>query len=85
MIKKFLNAYHCSISTKLRDFHYRVLTLGIVTNIDLKLWKIKSNDFCSFCNCERESVIHLLCDCLITRRFWDKIMLYFDSREQNLA
>ena len=40
--------------TKYRDFQYRLLQRGLVTNIQLYKWGIKPSELCSFCGQERE-------------------------------
>ena len=59
-LKNFLNGYFSTISTKLRDFHYRLMANGIVTNRNLYHWKILNHDRCTFCNNARKTIIHLL-------------------------
>ena len=44
----FRNIYQFTISTKLRDFQYRLLLYKLVTNRHLKNWKIRTDDKCSF-------------------------------------
>ena len=72
-IKYFLNGYYCTISTKLRDFHYRLMANGIVSNRNLYHWKILNNDRCTFCNNARETLIHLLIECPKLQYFWNRV------------
>ena len=45
----------------------------IVTNIQLKKWKILETDLCSFCNKFIETTQHLLYRCDVTQWFWNEI------------
>lgn len=58
---------------KLRSFQYRLFMHAIITNVHLKIWKIIDNDFCTFCKSERESILHLLCDCPCVKHLWKTI------------
>ena len=51
-----------TISTKLRDFQYRLLHKKIPTNKELCWWKIKSYDMCPWCQ-ELDSIKHMLFEC----------------------
>ena len=69
----YLNAYYCTISTKLRDFHYRLVFNAIVTNSKLYHWKIINSDLSTFCNRDRETIAHLLVRCPAIQRFCNNI------------
>ena len=49
-LKNFLNGYYCTTSTKLHDFHYRLMLDALVTNHNLFHWKLRNDDLCTFCN-----------------------------------
>ena len=65
----FKNLCKCTISTKLRDFQYHLLVHGLVTNIQLFYWKIRSDKLCSFSNRSSETIEHLSCNCNISQSF----------------
>ena len=71
-LKNFHNAFYCTISTKLRDFHYRVMTNSLVTSRKLYQWKIKATNECTFCNIHAERIIHPLCECSCVQSFGNK-------------
>ena len=48
---------------KLRSFQYRLLQRALITNVQLKRWKIIDSDNCTFCGMEKETVQHLLAYC----------------------
>ena len=62
--------YNTTISTKLRSFQYRLMLGALVTNVQLKIYKIKDNDLCSFCKSEQETVLHLLFLCREVKIIW---------------
>ena len=43
------DTYAVTNIAKFRSFQYRLLLRGLVTNIQLKYWKIQESDSCSFC------------------------------------
>ena len=59
----FQNIHKCTISTKLRDFQYRLLNQAVITNTHLFKWKIIQTDLCTFCEEQPESILHLLVKC----------------------
>lgn len=73
-IKEFLNSfrdiYTLTVSTKLRDFQYRLLISVIVTNRTLHLWKLKDDENCSFYGKHPEEEIHLFCECEQVKGLW---------------
>lgn len=80
--KEFLRViksiYSITISTKLRDFQYRLLTGILVTNRLLFLWKILPSQQCTLCK-EANSIedeIHLFCHCVKACKMWDALKNY---------
>ena len=47
-------------SSKLRSFQYRLLLNKITTNCDLKEWKLRESDSCTFCNIPRQFFIYFI-------------------------
>ena len=62
---------HTTIA-KYRSFQYRLLMRGIITNVQLKQWKIKDSEMCSLCNREKETYHHLFYHCSETKNVWDQ-------------
>ena len=63
-LKKSLNNISkCTIEVKLRNFQYRLINKAIVTNIQLKHYKIKDNYRCTFCGRSKETIKHLFMEC----------------------
>ena len=65
--------YRCTNVIKYRSFQYRLLTRGIITNIDLFKWKIISTELCSFCNLFPETYKHLFYECQVVKQVWTRI------------
>ena len=59
--------------TKLRSFQFRLLHNAIITNEHLKHYGITETNLCSFCNREKETIVHLLFDCNEVKEIWEKI------------
>ena len=58
-----------TISTKLRDFQYRLLHKKIPTNKELHKWKIKNSPDCGNCYC-MDSIEHTMFDCPVVQELW---------------
>ena len=69
--------YQITISQKLRSFHYRFLMGAIVTNIQLKHYKIKENNLCSFCETKPETIKHLFYECIHVSTIWHHLAKLF--------
>ena len=57
---------------KYQSFQYRLLHRAVVTNIQLKHWKLTQTDQCSFCEKERENYEHLFFNCSEVRKMWEE-------------
>ena len=69
----FKNNYYATNETKLRSFQIRLNLRSIVTNVQLHVLDIASDNLCTFC-CEKpEILIHLFCDCKIVDAFWNDV------------
>ena len=71
----FQNIHICTISTKLRDFQYRLLNQAVITNTHLFKWKIIQADICTFCEEQPESILHLLVKCKHSQLIWNKLFV----------
>lgn len=80
--KLFKNMYTLTISTKLRDFQYRLLTGILVTNKLLYLWKITDTQLCTFCRNSVEDEIHLFCECRIVKPIWQQLKSYIQHNQK---
>ena len=74
--RMFFNIYKITISTKLRNFQYWLLLDKIVMNKNLYQHKICNSDQCTLCKANRETIVHLMCCCPISVRFWEQVDKY---------
>ena len=65
----FLHINHVK-EIKLRWFEIRTLSRILGTNVTLLAMGIKTEDTCTFCNEEKESIEHLFCECDLVLTFW---------------
>ena len=72
--------YRITNVAKYRSFQYRILQRGLVTNIQLKKWKIKDSDQCYFCQEYKESIVHLLYECKHVQGIWLKLEKYVKEK-----
>ena len=78
--KKHLDIFKVTNIPKLRSFQYRILQRGLVTNIQLFKWDIKSSDLCSFCGVEQETYAHLFFHCEKVLPLWQGLTRYILER-----
>ena len=62
--------YKITNSTKVRAFHYRILTNSLTTNKTLKRFRIIDSDLCYYCEKEVETSMHLLRECDKIQELW---------------
>ena len=77
--KVFILPHTVSSEPYVRAFQYKVLNSVLFTNT--KLFKIGfiTDDKCSFCKSDSETLSHLLFDCIKTKSFWRDFESYFYS------
>ena len=64
---------------KYRSFQYRLLNSAIVTNVQLKRWKIKQLENCTFGCQEKETYLHLFIFCTYVRKLWLELESFMDQ------
>ena len=60
----------CTKESKLRAFQFKLLYRKIATNAFLYKIGIKQTDSCSFCEEQKETLVHLFWTCKYTQNFW---------------
>ena len=55
------------------SFQYRLLQRGLITNVQLYKWNISNSDRCYYCNIEKETIVHLFCECERVQCFWGEV------------
>ena len=72
--------FNSTTDTKLRWFQYRLVNRILNTNTFLYMIGRSENDACEFCYKEKESLIHLFCDCKVICSFWEGVMSWIHSK-----
>ena len=70
----FITINKTTIYTKLRNFQFRLLHGILVTNIDRHKWGKLETDLCTFCQSEKESIVHILWQCNIVKLLWFRVI-----------
>ena len=58
--KAYVLALHCTLDTKIREFHFITLNCILFTNVKFNLIGLVESPNCTFCQEAAESVEHLL-------------------------
>lgn len=66
----FLKIDKITPSTKLRYFQYRILTKSLMTNVRVAKFDPAVTEYCSFCQSEKEMVVHLFWYCQKITKIW---------------
>ena len=75
-----MDIYKVTNIAKYRSFQYRLLQQGLVTNIHLKKWGIKQSDQCSFCNNDKEGILHLIYYCPVVQELWAQMVQWIKEQ-----
>ena len=67
-----------TISTKLRDFQYRLLHKKVPSNKELFHWKIRRTPKCDRCT-DDDSIDHLLFNCQCIQKLWDQFAFFITN------
>jgi len=67
-----------TIDKKLREFGYKAFQRILVTNKELKLFKIKNDDKCFQCK-DLDSLEHTFLECPMSVQFYQEILLWFNT------
>ena len=77
LIHRITNVTNTTIGMKLHSFQYRLYMRAIITNIQLKHYKIRNDNLCSFCQEEKETIHHLFFSCKYVRSLWKEVASKF--------
>ena len=73
--------YTCTRSTKLRDFHYRLLHMTLVTNKEaFHHFKKVPSDRCNFCKTNQEDIHHILLYCKFSKTLWSNLHAFIRGK-----
>ena len=81
-MRNFTSLYRLTISTKLRDFQYRLLHKRLPSNRELFRWKIKPTEKCDFCQ-DTDSIEHTLYECNKINSIWTEFAMFICNRYEN--
>ena len=70
----FKNIYRITNVSKYRDFQYRLLNNRIHCNDRLVYWKICESNICNVCQKDKQTILHLLCECEEVVNIWKYVM-----------
>ena len=63
ILSSITNINKCTIEMRLRNFQFRLMWKAIITNVQLKHYKIRTDNLCSRCNQHKETIKHLFVEC----------------------
>ena len=69
----FVGIHKVTNITKYRDFQYRLLIGLLYTNDRLFYWKKVGSQKCDYCECAKQTIKHLLYDCVAAQVIWRKL------------
>ena len=69
----YLRIHRVSMDTKLNSFQFKIIHRLLITNKQLKLWKLKDTETCTFCETQVETIEHLLSDCNVSKNLWTEL------------
>ena len=74
----------CTRESKLRAFQFKFLHRKIATNDFLYKIGIKQTDSCSFCEEQKETLVHLFWTCRYTQNFWKSMFEWMSQNFKDL-
>ena len=79
LVRHFNRIYTITNVPKLRSFQYRILSKALITNVQLKHFNIRTDNLCTFCLTETETVSHLFVDCKYVICLWNQVIDSFSN------
>ena len=77
--------HQVALELYVKGFQYKVLNFILYTNSKLHKIGYSTDDKCTFCKLERETLYHLLFSCRHSRTFWNSFeTLWFSTTTENL-
>ena len=73
--KVYMLSRQATIESSLRSFQYKILNNILYLNEKLFKFKIVDSPLCSLCKTENESMLHLFCECAVTRNLLEQFKL----------
>ena len=72
--------YDVTPETKLRSFQIKLNLRAVVKTIVLHGLEITTTDKCTFCDAEKETLLHLFCTCVKVASFWENVSSWIESK-----
>ena len=72
----YRNVHLTTNVAKFRSFQYRLLHRAVITNIQMAHWGLVKNHYCTFCEKEPETYLHLFVYCDYVKSIWIKMEEY---------
>ena len=66
----YTSCFTITKEAKLQSFQFKLLHYILATNRELYKMNLSTSDRCCFCEFNRETILHLLYDCHISKTFW---------------
>ena len=79
--KSFENIYHTTADNKSRKFTFKLLHRILVTNKEIKRFKLKNEDLCSQYR-RADSLEHTFLDCPVNIKFYEEIISWFNQKNK---
>ena len=71
--------YKITPEIKLRSFQFQLNLRAVVTNIALHGLEITANDKCTFCDAEKETLLHLFFTGVKVASYWENVSSWIES------
>ena len=68
----------------MKMFQYKILHRILPTNKKLCQYGIKPSNICDYCNLEKESLIHIFCECDISACIWEEVINWYNTFGYNI-
>ena len=68
-----------SLDCNVRSFQYKVLNNVLCLNKKLFIFRKTSSSLCLFCKQADETLLHVFCECNITKELWNRLDLFFND------
>ena len=81
----FKTLYIISNSVKHRSFQFRLLHRAIVLNSHLFRWRLRSDNMCSFCDMDKETLEHFFYSCPVSQKIWEGLKTYMNNNMEGTS
>ena len=79
--KYYTTPYKCTTDSSLQWLQYRILHRILATNSFLYKIKVTQSDRCTFCNLSRETIEHVLYECIFVEKFFLDVSAWLLSKK----